>query len=216
MFLSSPAVPPRRDVKVRQKQLFDIVLDTANCTSLDCLRSLPEEDLKRVNDQLINSESTGGGGNLGPVIGFGPSPDGTDIPDLPLALLREGRYHKELKGMILGSMSNEGMGISSDTDMPEAFPALVRRIMPGASNETIASIQAQYKPLEPAQLAWDWTTDAIFACNDYNLANEFSQVSKRYIMSIPPAIHGQDVYCESTNHGLILGQQLIQLSRLFL
>lgn len=81
--------------------------------------------------------------------------------------------------------------------MPEAFPALVRRVLPTASNATIALVEAHFPyPADlPAELAWDWTTAIIFECNAYNVARAFKDKTRRYIMSIPPATHGQDVLC---------------------
>lgn len=89
------------------------------------------------------------------------------------------------------------MTTSSDTNMPEAFPELVRRILPGTSNATIASIEAHFPyPVDnPAQLAWDYSTAIVFECNAYNVAKAFKERAHRYIMTIPPATHGQDVLC---------------------
>lgn len=85
------------------------------------------------------------------------------------------------------------MGTSSDTNMPQAFPDLVRKILPTANNATIATIQVHfpYPPGLPEELAWDWTTAIIFECNAYNLATAFKDRARRYIMSIPPATHGR-------------------------
>jgi hypothetical protein len=93
------------------------------------------------------------------------------------------------------------MGTSSDSNMPQAFPALVRKILPTASNATIAAIQAHfpYPPDLPEELAWDWTTAIIFECNAYNLATAFKDKARRYIMSIPPAVHGEDMSCKHRN-----------------
>jgi hypothetical protein len=91
------------------------------------------------------------------------------------------------------------MGTSSDTNMPEAFPDLVRKVLPTASNSTIAAIEAHfpYPADNPAQLAWDYTTAMVFECNAYNVAKAFKEKAHRYIMTIPPATHGQDVLCMS-------------------
>jgi hypothetical protein len=91
------------------------------------------------------------------------------------------------------------MGTSFDKNLPEAFPSLVRRGLPAASNATIASIEAHFRYPEdlPEELAWDWTTAMIFECNAYNVAKAFKNRTHRYIMSIPPATHGQDVICMS-------------------
>lgn len=202
MFLASPAAPPRRDVASRQNQVFNIVLETANCSSLDCLRHLSVEELKRVNHIVINDmPAMGGGGNFGPGIGFGLAPDGKDFPDIPLQLLQDGKVNKGLKRVAAGSMANEGMTTSSDSDMPANFANIVRRILPLASNETVAKIQMQYHPRAPEQLAWDWVTDAVFACQSYNLANAIPERTKFFINSFPPAVHGQDVLCEFSSLG---------------
>lgn len=198
-FIASPAAPPRRDVASRQEYVFQAVLKTANCTSMECLRNLSEMDLKAVNHVLINNTDAGsGGGNFGPGIGFGLAPDGLDFEDIPARLLGDGKVNRGLKRLIVGTMANEGLYTSSDDDMPNAFPALVRRMLPGASDETISFIQARYHPQVPAQLAWDWTTDVVFACPAYNLANALPDRTHFYINSIPPAAHGQDVPCKST------------------
>lgn len=83
--------------------------------------------------------------------------------------------------------------------MPEAFPSLVRRILPSTSNATIATIQSLYNyPLNlPEKLAWDWTGDAVFFCHALALAEKYKDITKRYVMSIPPAVHAQDLSCES-------------------
>lgn len=62
----------------------------------------------KANDYLVlDTPSTGGGGVYGPSLGFGPVPDGTRLPGMPEALFREGRYHKDLRGLVIGNMANE-------------------------------------------------------------------------------------------------------------
>ena len=43
----------------------------------------------------------------GPGIGFSPVVDGGYVPDLPGILFSQGRYHKEVKDLIVGTMENE-------------------------------------------------------------------------------------------------------------
>lgn len=83
--------------------------------------------------------------------------------------------------------------------MPAGFGSLVRRILPSASNATIATIQSlyNYSPELPEKLAWDWTGDAVFFCHALDLIKKHEISAKKYIMSIPPAVHGQDLSCES-------------------
>lgn len=197
-FISSPAAPQRRNVTARQRQLFDLVLATANCTTLACLRSTPEPALLQLNDAVINQQpSEGGGGTLGPGIGFGPAPDGKRIPDLPLALLRQGRVHRSLARLVVGSMAGEGKETSSDEGMPEAFGGLVRKTLPGAGEEVVRELlRVYYTPGLERELAWDWTTDVVFACNGFALGGALPGSVRRYVMSTPPAVHGQDLLCE--------------------
>lgn len=106
--ISSPDIPPRRHPINQQKNLFKEILDGANCTSLECLRRVPEATIQHVNDELINSAtSDAGGGVFGPAPGFGPVPDGVFIPDTPLALYQQGRYHKKLRVLVVEGVVNE-------------------------------------------------------------------------------------------------------------
>ncbi|KAH6627988.1 Alpha/Beta hydrolase protein [Chaetomium tenue] len=195
-FLSSPAAPQRRNVTTRQHQLFNLTLTTANCTTLTCLRSLPSPALLHLNDAMINQQpSEGGGGTLGPIIGFGLAPDGDRIPDIPLALLLQGgRVHKSLKRLVVGSMAGEGRETSSDEGMPGAFAGLVRRTLPGVGEEAVGELlRLYYTPGMERELAWDWTTDVVFACNGFALAGALEGRVRRYVMSTPPAVHGMDL-----------------------
>lgn len=214
-FISSPAAPQRRNVTVRQREMFNMVLEAANCTALACLRSVPEATMLRVNDLLINHmPSETGGGTLGPVMGFGPAPDGKLIPDIPTALLGQGKIHRDIKRLVIGTMAEEGRETSHDDGMPGYFPTMVRQQMPSASNATVQkSLDMYYHPGFEKQLAWDWTTDAVFACNAYNLARGLPDKAMRYIMSIPPAVHGQDLSCMWSRRVLLWSLRCCKIGR---
>ena len=84
--------------------------------------------------------------------------------------------------------------------MPGNFPFLVRQLLPGASNATVANIQALYQNLsQPEELAWDWTTDAFYQCNAYNLAEAYQDRARQYLMTVPPATHTLDEQRTSTS-----------------
>ncbi|OJD14759.1 hypothetical protein AJ78_04933 [Emergomyces pasteurianus Ep9510] len=192
-FMSSPCIWPRRD-PARQQAVFDEVLKAANCTSVACLRAASPEVLFKVNSFLITDVGDGSTGALGPLSGFTPIVDGEYIKDLPPALLARGSYNRNMKRVVVGNMANEGMGLSLDVGMPDSFPALVRKTMPYADNDTIKRIQSMYTyPAEqPEKLSWDWTTDMSFACNAYFTAKAYKNKAQRYIMTVPPATHGLD------------------------
>lgn len=107
-FMSSPALPLKRNVTERRQEVFESILSAANCSSLADLRDMSEEALCEVNRRLINdTPSLGGGGNLGPGIGFGPIVDDELVPELPTANLRLHKSLGRLGGMIVANMANE-------------------------------------------------------------------------------------------------------------
>ncbi|KEF60966.1 uncharacterized protein A1O9_02530 [Exophiala aquamarina CBS 119918] len=194
-FISSPALPLKWNTTQRRREVFDTVLDAANCSSLICLQSVSEEELREVNRYLLNDvPSLSGGGNFGPGIGFGPIVDGDFVPDLPVGIPTLSKSLGRLKAIISANMANEGAITSSGRGMPEGFPSLVRRILPSATDETIARIQALYQwpDAAPEQLAWQWTADAVFVCHSIAIAEALETSTRRYVMSIPPAYHGLD------------------------
>ena len=94
-------------------------------------------------------------------------------------------------------MANEASTLSSDANMPAAFPALVRKVLPTASDHTVREIQDRYdgtwEEEVPEKLAWEWTGDAVFFCHALDLAREYEGKTWRYVMGVEPAVHGQDM-----------------------
>ena len=90
------------------------------------------------------------------------------------------------------------MGLSSDRDMPQRFPLLVRANIPNASDHAIKTLQSlySYPPELPEKLAWDEVTDIVFACNSLNIARAYKNIARRYIFSVPPATHALDLSCK--------------------
>src|SRR5436190_7162670 len=142
---------PRRNVTSRRQDLYNQILGATNCTTLACLRSLPAPALALANNYLISEvPSGGGGGSLGPGIGFAPVVDGDYVPDAPLLLFEQGRFHKEVKSVIAANAANDGMGLGPDSDMPAGFPNIVRMVFPGADNATVERIKALF-PVAPGE-----------------------------------------------------------------
>jgi len=69
---------------------------------------------------------------------------------------------------------------------------------PGADNATVARIQElfPYPPDNPKELAWDWGTEILFSCNAEIIAESYGDKARRYVMSVPPATHGEGTSCE--------------------
>ncbi|OGM45680.1 putative carboxyl ester lipase [Aspergillus bombycis] len=195
-FLSSPGLMPRRNVTERRQEVYDQVLQAANCSSLTCLRDASPPALAAMNKKALELPGNSGGGTLGPGIGIGPFPDGKYLLDAVPVMLQQGRYHKNIKAVMSGNMAAEGFGMTTDVSTYEDFATLVRRLVPGASNATVRHIRDMY-PFPDSQIqlvANSWTTDAVFACNARAVAKAYGNRTQRYLFSVPPAIHGLDSY----------------------
>ncbi|KIX09168.1 uncharacterized protein Z518_00247 [Rhinocladiella mackenziei CBS 650.93] len=195
-FLSSSALPLKRNVTARREEVYQTMLELSNCTSLACLKRLSEAELSDVNNIMVTKmPNYAGGGCYGPGMGFAPFVDKKTVHDLTTVTLSDQHGGDGLKGLIMSNMQNEASTLSSDSNMPEAFPSLVRRILPSASNVTIATIHSfyRYPPSLPEKLAWDWTGDAVFFCHALAMIGKYGGRARKYVMSIPPAVHGQDL-----------------------
>ncbi|EFR01822.1 cholinesterase [Nannizzia gypsea CBS 118893] len=177
--VQSPSIMPRRDVASRRKEVYNQVLKSTNCINLTCLRAASPDVLKTANHHLIVEVPTGtGGGSFGPGVGFSPLVDGDIVPDEPMILLEQGRFHREVKRVIASNTAYEGNGLSSDTNMPDGFPDYVRINFPNASEGTIRQIQNlfPYPPGKPE-----------------SIAKAYGSKAYRYVMRIPPATHALDL-----------------------
>ncbi|KAE8381133.1 Alpha/Beta hydrolase protein [Aspergillus bertholletiae] len=186
-FLSSPALMPRRNVTERRQEVYDQVLQAANCSSLVCLMDASQEALAVTNKKVLNLPGGSGGGTLGPGIGIGPFPDGQYLLDAVPILLQQGRYHKNVTAVMAGNTAAEGFGMTADVSTYEDFATLVHRLVPGASNTTVQHIRDMY-PYPDSQLqlvANSWTTDAVFACNARAVANAYGKRAQREGVDLP-------------------------------
>ena len=191
---------PRRNVTTRRQELYDRVLHKLNCSSLECLRTASSVDLSDANNYIISEAPTeSGGGSFGPGMGISPVVDGSYIPDEPTVLFSQGRFHRSLRQVMIANMENEGMGLVAEENMPGAFPDLVLKLFTTADKETIDHIESlfPYPPSTPQKLAWDWLTSVAYACLARSTAEAYKDSARRYVMTIPPAVHGQDLSCRS-------------------
>ncbi|KAB8233433.1 Alpha/Beta hydrolase protein [Aspergillus alliaceus] len=195
VFLSSPGLMPRRNVTGRRQEVYDQVLKAANCATLACLREASPAALAATNKKVLDLPGGSGGGSLGPGIGIGPLPDGKHLSDAVPILLQQGHFNKGVKAVVSGNMAAEGTGITPDVSTPEDFARLIRLLVPGANNGTIQRIRDMYPyPDSQLQRAADaWTTDVVFACNARAVAKVYGNKTQRYVFSVPPARHGQDL-----------------------
>lgn len=84
--------------------IYNAFESAANCTNLECLRQAPTEVLKVANQNVVLSG-----------VSFGPVVDGDYIPDIPMKLLVEGNFHRNLKSVIA---TNTGFEVSQRNLVP--------------------------------------------------------------------------------------------------
>lgn len=89
---------PDKNNPQMHRAIYNAFRSAANCTNLECLRQAPTEVLKDANRNLISSNMS-----IGPVV------DGDYVPDIPMKLLAQGKFHHDLKGVIA---TNTGFEVS--------------------------------------------------------------------------------------------------------
>jgi len=194
-WIASPTIPPRKDLE-RYRSVWNQVLNATGCGDLDCMRGVSEDVIRDANKYLLIDQPSGaGGGSLGPGAGFAPTVDGELLSDLPLNLFASGQFNKKIRQLVVSNTLNEGMGTSSDTDMPSRFQEIVRANIPHASDKVVQTLKSMYPypPELPEKLAWDWTTDIIWTCTVTYIVQAYNSIARRYLFSVLPATHGLDL-----------------------
>ncbi|KAF1993501.1 lipase [Amniculicola lignicola CBS 123094] len=193
-WVASPTIAPRKNLE-RSRPLFDEVLNFTGCHSVECMRQLPASTMRDVNKHiLIESTSGPGGGSLGFGVGLTPTIDGELVSDLPVNTFAAGKFNKKVK-VVVGNTMLEGLGLSSDRNMPNRFAEIVRANLPNVTNESIALLQSlyPYSPELPEYLAWAFITDIIWTCTVTNIAHAYGDKARRFLFSVPPSTHGLDL-----------------------
>ncbi|KAJ5104178.1 hypothetical protein N7532_004707 [Penicillium argentinense] len=195
-FISSPALLSRRNVTARREYVWQQVLNSTNCSSLDCMRQASPSTLEAANKNvLLDIKSESGGGSFGPGMGISPFPDGKFITDAAMVLFKQGKYNRQLKSAIIGNMAAEGLITAPEITTPSELASLIRLAFPNANASSIRALRKMYlyPDSELLQVGQDWVTDAVFACNAEVMAKAYGPRAQRYVFSIPPAAHGQDL-----------------------
>ncbi|KAI5846928.1 Alpha/Beta hydrolase protein [Tricharina praecox] len=196
--LQSPGWVPEADPAGRIP-LWEAFKANTGCANATCIRSLPSMVVQAANALTIGQWMSGA---LGSTSGLYPVVDGDYIPDFPVKLLAEDKFHKEIKSIISSSSRHEG-GLYVPTNITNAqFPTFIG--MQYSPNATIIGMIAEAYPSDGSitgayRRAVEAVGDLIFNCNGYWLARAFSaeeeagHSSRRYMFNIGPAIHGSDL-----------------------
>ncbi|PWW76636.1 alpha/beta-hydrolase [Tuber magnatum] len=191
--LQSTGFDPKRTHYSDRNAQYDTFRRSANCTTLKCLRNAPTEVLLKANNDVIMALDTWGFGT------FGPAVDGDYVPDIPMRLLAQGKYHHELKSLIASNTGFEA-GIvfpTADNVTADSFNNSLNGFYPLAPETLKQKALALYPYRGPGIPEWQRASaflgDTIFNCHHAWLAKSF-QMSYRYVFNLPPANHGQDIF----------------------
>lgn len=118
---------PLMNQSTRELQ-YGAVLKLTNCTSLGCLRLLPEADLKRANTLSMNTTFPSPGYGYG-VFNYGPVVDGKFIRQLPDDEFKQGNFysvptivdHDAHEGITFSNTSQTNQ-VEETTDARSLFP----------------------------------------------------------------------------------------------
>jgi carboxylesterase type B len=196
-FPQSAAFDPRISNYV-QEEVFSAFLKNANATSLAGLRAASASTLIAANQATIYNNSYAD-------TAFGPVVDGTFAPNLPGALLAQGRYAKNVKRIFTGHNTDEGLiGADPAVQNTSAFNAYLAAYLPDASPEILNSIETDYYPPifdNKSYYGYNDTTsrlatllgDRSIVCNVYYLLEAFGfNNTHAYLFDIGPSLHAEE------------------------
>lgn len=100
--MQSPGFEPDKVDFPVHASTYKLFQSAANCTSLKCLRQAPTAALLSANEAVILKQDQTDFGSFGPVV------DGDYVPDIPMKLIAEGKFH-QLESII---SANNGFEVS--------------------------------------------------------------------------------------------------------
>lgn len=199
--LQSPGYPPVYS-NAQQEATFQSVIKQAqaligtNITSVSDLRNLDFSTLAGLNT-IVTARSAPYG-----TFTFGPTVDGTFVPELPAKLLLDGKFDTNVKVMTAHN-SNEGAFFASPFFSTEADIAHnLIAVLPTISNSTIAYITGTlYPPVYNGSYPYTniyervslITAEISFTCNTRYLNTAFLNETHSYYFTVPPGLHGEDI-----------------------
>ncbi|KUJ07184.1 alpha/beta-hydrolase, partial [Mollisia scopiformis] len=196
-FLQSPAFSPN-PYNALHEEAYQEVLTIANATSLADLRALSSEEIIAVNEAAIFRADYGKSG-------FGPVVDGFFVPELPTLLLARGKYAKNVRAVMSGHNTDEGL-IFTDPSIQNtsAFNTyLSTTLLPDAQPEIIDYVtNTLYPPVftNATGLGYNDTisrlstllADTLLNCNVQALMSAFgANKSYAYLFEEGPSLHGE-------------------------
>jgi len=132
---------PYMNESSQEVQLFN-VLNLANCTNLNCLRSLPAEQLQAIHQQSYATGYGQAGAAYG-VFYYGPVVDGSFIIELPHDAFKAGRFYDV--PLIVDRDGYEGVAFSNMSVTTQAEETADAQILfPGAGPSFFSRLYQLY------------------------------------------------------------------------
>lgn len=132
--MSSPAFNPKKRADT-QEVLLQKFLTYANVSTLELAMQLPSERLIEANANFVWNSEYGSTSS-------GPEVDGEYVPDLPGPLFQKGRFHHDVKNILVGHGEAEGLLFTSpDINSSTTYDAYLRLTKPGIPDEEVAYIE---------------------------------------------------------------------------
>ncbi|KAI4244205.1 MAG: hypothetical protein LQ352_006896, partial [Teloschistes flavicans] len=177
-----------------QRRAAEAFLSNAGAASVAEARNVPSERLVEANRRTEAAMPF-----------FGPSVDGTLVPDLPSRLFTQGRYVKGLRVMAGHNSDEARLFIPPTRDSEAAFEEFLATRFPHATEAQIRFINRTLYPPPPSSshASIPYTThygrlkqldaDIYNICWTVLLASTTARRAYNYIFSIPPGYHAQDL-----------------------
>ncbi|KAI9678481.1 MAG: hypothetical protein M1829_002079 [Trizodia sp. TS-e1964] len=185
-------VPVSQDT---QENLFRKFLTYLKVSSLDEARQQPAKAIAAANVALVTGSGYG-------QYTFGPSIDGTFVPDQPGKLLLNATFAKNIK-IMAGHNANEGLiSTPQNAGNDTAFLTYLSSVFPKARPEVLYQIiSVLYPPTYDGTLPYKngidrvalFISEAFYTCSTNFLAHAFGNATHNYLFDLPPGLHGQDV-----------------------
>ncbi|KAI9834035.1 MAG: hypothetical protein M1819_003320 [Sarea resinae] len=192
--MQSPAFIPSPG-HYTHETIFQAFLKNANVSTLQAARQLPSSILLAANKATQATAFYG-------TFNFGPSPDGSFVPDLPGNLLLQGSYDHQLV-VLAAHNSNEGNRYTDPKATNDtAFTEYMQLYFPQANPAVISYLsETLYPPIYNGSLPYTTPfgrldlaiSEFTFTCNTNFLARAFNNQTHNYLFSIPPGNHTEDV-----------------------
>lgn len=205
-----------------QESIYQEFLSAADVSNLDEAKALSEHDLQLANWIVVGESSPYGTFTFNPVV------DGDFAPQLPGQLLLHGGYDTNLKVMV-GHNLDEGYEFMDPwAQTNDIFEADLRIYEPSITDDVLSYISDVLYP-EDYDGSQPYTTptgrmdllitEAFFTCNTAWLMDAYDDQFYSYIFSVPPSLHGIDIYYtyyDGPNYPNVLNNTLAQILQRYL